>query len=461
MNVRESLSARPTTKAKPLFKHQKQSLGVLAKGERILDFSDPGTGKTRVEVEDFAARRRKKGGCALVIATKSLLDSAWKADFNEFAPDMGVSVAFAANREQAFACDTDVYVTNHDAVKWLATKPKAFFAKFDTLIIDEANAYKHHTSQRSKAIAKIAKYFRFRRLLTGTPGSNGICDVWHLAYLADDGRRLGDSFYKFRSSACVPEQVGPNANAIRWHDRDGIENVVSALLKDITIRHRFEDCVDIPENFKYAKSFSLGKKHMKTYLEMQEDQIVILKKTTVTAVNAAVATNKLLQIASGAVYDDDGNYTLIASDRYAMVLDLVEERPHSIVFFHWSHQRDELIKEAEKRGVTYAVYDGSTPDKIRAQIVKDYQNGKYQTLFAHPQSAGHGLTLTRGTATIWASPTFNLEHFLQGLKRIHRIGQTDRTETIVVVAEGTIDERVWQALEDKNVKMTALLKELM
>lgn len=461
MNARDVPSAALTSKAKPLFKHQKQSLLVLKKNKRVFDTSDPGTGKTRVEVEDFAARRRAGGGCALVVATKSLLEAAWQKDFNEFAPDMGVSVAFAATREKAFKTQADVYVTNHDAVKWLAQQPKSFFARFDTLIVDESTAFKHHTSQRSAAVAKITKYFEWRRLLTGTPNSNGITDIWHQVYLLDDGQRLGKSFFAFRSAACIPKQVGPSANMIKWTDRPGIEATVSAMIRDITIRHKFEDCVDIPENFKYAKTFKLGKKHMAAYNEMSDFQILQLKKTTVTAVNGAVVAGKLLQIASGATYNDDGAYSLIDSERYTLVLDLVEERAHSIVFFHWQHQRDELIKEAEARKVSYAVYDGSTPDKIRSQIVKEYQDGKYQVLFAHPQSAGHGLTFTRGTATIWASPTYNLEHFLQGLKRVHRIGQTERTETIVVVAEGTIDEAVWQALQDKSVKMVDLLEGLM
>ena len=443
-----------------LFKHQKESLARLKKSEIIFDTSDPGTGKTRPEVEDFAARRRRGGGCALVLATKSLLEPAWQGDFAKFAPDMGVSVAYATNRDRAFACDADVYVTNHDAAKWLAAKPKAFFAKFDTLIIDESTAFKHHTSQRSKAIAKIAKYFEFSRLLTGTPNSNGICDVWHQVYLLDGGVRLGKSFFAFRAAACVPEQVGLPANMIRWNDRPGIEATVSAMIRDITIRHRFEDCVDIPANHKYAVTFQLGKKHYAQYNEMQDFQIMQLKKTTVTAVNGAVVAGKLLQIASGAVYNDAGEYSLIDSSRYQLVMDLVEERPHSIVFFNWEHQRDELVREAERRGLSYAVYDGSTGDRLRAGIVKSYQAGEYRVLFAHPQSAGHGLTLTRGTATIWASPTYNLEHFLQGLKRVHRIGQTEKTETIVVVAEGTIDEKVWQALQDKSVKMTDLLEGL-
>ena len=141
-------------------------------------------------------------------------------------------------------------------------------------------------------------------------------------------------------------------------------------------------------------------------------------------------------------------------------MDLVEERSHSIVFFNWEHQRDQLIKLAQSRKLAYAVYDGSVNDATRRSIVEDYQAGKYQVLFAHPQSAGHGLTLTKGTATIWASPTYNLEHFLQGLKRIHRIGQGKKTETIVVVATGTVDEGVWEVLNNKDARQRDLLSEL-
>ena len=196
---------------------------------------------------------------------------------------------------------------------------------------------------------------------------------------------------------------------------------------------------------------------------MRDDHLLQLKKTTVTAIKAATVAGKLLQISSGAVYDDEGEgaYSLVDSARYELILDLVEECKHSIVVFFWKHQRDELIKEAKKRGITYAVYDGSvTNNNVRTQIVKDFQAGKYQSLFVHPKSAGHGLTLTKGVRTILASPTYNLEWFLQVLKRIFRIGQTQKTETIVIVAEGTIDEVVWQALQDKNVKLVELLEGL-
>jgi SNF2 family DNA or RNA helicase len=408
----------------------------------------------------YAARRKKNGGKALVLAPKSLLDSAWKNDIRKFAPYLKVLCAYANNREQVFKENVDIYITNHDAVKWLVKQKPTFFKDFDTIIVDESSAYKHHTSQRSKALAKLTKHFTYRSMMSGTPTSNGVTDLWHQVYLLDGGKRLGDSFFKFRAAACLPQQVSPSANIVKWVDRPGIETVVSELVKDITVRHKFEDCVDIPPNFRYAVPFNLTARHMAAYKEMEADQMLLIKDKAITAVNGAVVYTKLLQIASGAVYDGEGSYALVDTSRYELILDLVEARKHSIVFFNWDHQRELLALEAEKRGLSYTLIDGSVDHKKRTMAVEEFQAGKHQVMFAHPQSAGHGLTLIKGTATIWASPTYNLEHFLQGLKRVHRIGQTEKTETVVVVAEGTIDEKVWAVLQEKDAKQGDLLEML-
>ena len=437
--------------------HQKVSIAFLKKQSKAFDMSDPGTGKGFVEWVDFAERRKKKGKCALVIATKSILDSVWVDDCKKFTPHLTTSVATAANREAAFKVEADVYITNHDAVKWLSQKPKGWFAKFDTLIVDESSAFKHHTSQRSKGLAKISKFFDYIRLMSGTPNTNGVCDLWHQVFVLDGGKRLGRSFFGFRSAVCVPEQVGPAASMVKWVDKENAEAIVSALISDIVIRHRFEDCVDIPANHQYSVNYHLPKKHMEKYKELEDNSILMLKKSSVTAINGAVLYGKLLQLASGAVYNDDGGYSLIDTERYSLVLDLVQERQHSVVFFHWQHQRDQLIEMARTRKISYALIDGTVSGKKRDEVVKHYQAGFYDVIFAHPQSAGHGLTLTKGTATIWTSPTHNLEHYLQGLKRIHRIGQKEKTETIMVLAPGTVEERVYESLCAKNVKLTTLL----
>lgn len=448
--------------------HQKVSLKHAKTTPIVYDTSDPGTGKTAVAIWDFAERRRKKGGCALVLAPRSLLKSAWADDFKKFAPDMAVSVARAENREEAFAEGADVYVTNVDAVKWLIKQPKKFWAKFDTLIIDEITAFKHHTSQRSRAAARLAKHFKYRRGLTGTPNGRSITDVWHQVLLLDDGKRLGPSFFAFRNAVCTPVQVGRHANAISWEDKDGAEEAVYGLLSDIVIRHKFEECVDIPPHHTYTVSYELSPAQRKVYETMQRDQIFInlvdavkgrLKnaKVEALAINAAAVTSKLLQISSGALYTGDEAYKAVANDRYSLILDLVEVRKHPLVFFLWKHQRDMLVAEATARGMTFAVIDGDTTDKERDAYVARYQAGQYDVLFAHPRSAAHGLTLTRGTSTIWPCPTYDLEWFKQGNKRQYRLGQKEKTETIVVVADNTIEQGVYDILMKKDARMTNLL----
>jgi SNF2 family DNA or RNA helicase len=441
------------------FAHQKKSLTHATKTPIVFDCSDPGTGKTGVAIWDFERRRKKKGGCALVLAPRSLLRTAWQNDFRKFAPGLRTVVAEAANRADAFDTPADVYITNVDATTWLAKQPKAFFKKFDTLIIDESSAYKHSTSQRSKAAAKLTKNFKYRRAMTGTPNGRSITDVWHQVFLLDEGQRLGTSFYAFRNTVCTPVQKGKNVNAIEWTDKDGAEEAVFNLISDIVIRHKFENCVDIPANHRYAFEYELPKKHRDMYQQMESTAILELKKSkkVVTAINAAVVAGKLLQIASGAVYDDAGEFALVDEGRYKLVLDLVEERQHSLVFFHWRHQRDALVAEAEKRGLSFCVIDGDAKDSERNEYVTAYQNGAYRVMFAHPRSAAHGLTLTRGTTTIWASPTYDLELYEQGSKRQHRMGQTQKTETITIVAPGTIDERAYNVMQTKNARMQNLL----
>jgi len=439
-----------------LMRHQEESLKFMEKKKEVFDMSDPGCGKTAVEIFDFLRQWKKDKKAMLVVCPKSLMRAAWYNDIAKFAPQLRVSLCYATNRNEALSVDADVYVINVDGVKNLAKiTDKKFWKKFGRLVIDESTAYKHHTSQRSKAIVKIRDYFEWVRLMSGTAACNGICDIWHQTYILDKGRRLGKSFFGFRSACCTPEQTGPSVNHLKWVDKEGIELTVAELIKDITIRHKFEDCVDIPENHQYAVRFQLSDKHMAVYKELKDNQIALVRETTISAINAAVLATKLLQAASGAVYSSEKSYAAISSERYELAIDMVEEREHSIVFYQWDHQRDELVKEAKKRKIAHAVWDPDTPE-----IADQFQQGSYQVLFAHPASAGHGLTLTKGTATIWVSPTYNLEHFLQGLKRVHRIGQKMKTETIAIVAEDTVDEKVFDALINKNVKLTNLLSEL-
>lgn len=441
------------------FKHQALSLKHDEKNPYVFDCSSPGTGKTAVRIWSYAKRRRaNKAGKMLVLASKSLLRSVWANDFKKFAPDINVVVSVTGKHEESFAKDGDVYVLNHDAVKWLAKKNKKFFNSFTDLVIDESTAFKHGTNQRSKAAGKVAKWFDRRCCMTGTPNGRSITDVWHQMMIVDGGQRLGKSFFAFRAATCEPIQKGRNVNAVEWHDKEGAEEAVFAMIQDVVIRHKFQDCTDVPPNHQYTLPYQLTPLQQRAYDQMAERAIAEIRKEHVTAINAASVATKLLQIASGAVYTGEGDkYALVDDQRYHMILDLIEEREHSVCFFFWKHQRDMLLQLADKRGITFTMIDGSVGERDRERIVREYQAGKYQALFAHPKSAAHGLTLTRGTATIWASPTYDLEIFKQGSQRTYRIGQTQKTENIVVIAEGTIDERVYDAMLVKDARMTRLL----
>ena len=442
------------------FAHQKESLAFMKDKGIVFDMSDPGTAKTRVEIDDFD-RNREKGKAMLVIAPKSILQNAWGDDIQEFAPHLKYSIAQAENREEAFDVKADIYITNTDAVKWLATnkaKDKAFWKRFERIAVDESSSYKHHTSARSRALNTIKHHFEIRRAMTGTPNSNTITDIWNQVYYLDDGKRLGSSFYAFRSATCVPEQVGHKTEMLKWHDKPGAEEAVSSMLADITIRHKFEDCVDIPKTFNRVIKFYQAKKQMKAYESMERDAIADMNKGMVSAINAAAVRTKMLQIASGAVYENQNKYHLVDSSRYELVLDLVEERRHSIVFYLWKHQRDEIKRMADVRGISYCVFDGEASDKQRIQMKQQFQAGFFQMILAHPKSAAHGQTWTKATATIWPSPPDDLEWWVQGNRRHARIGQKLKTEIIAILAQNTIEPGIYKKLKLKQARMDNLLE---
>lgn len=441
------------------FSNQLISLKHSEKTPIVFDTSDAGTGKTGVRIWRFSKRRAKGGGCMLVLGLRSTLRSVWEADFKKFAPHLKTSVARAENRAAAFAVEADVYITNHDAVKWLAQQKPAFFKRFDEIAIDESEFFKHYSSQRSRAMLKIVKHFKYRTCMTATPNDNTIVDVWHQVLLLDDGKRLGKLFFPFRNSVATPVQVGHNANMVEWRDKDGAEEAVFGLLSDIVIRHRLDDCADIPENHQYPIAYEMSTAQKRAYMQMESTKLLDMGKLGgITAINAAAVATKLLQVASGAVYSGPDKYVVVDTSRYELILDLVQQRKHPLVLFLWKHQRDLLVAEAEKRSLNFCVFDGDTSDNDRLAFVQNYQRGAYDVMFAHPKTVGHGQTLTRGTSTIWASPTHLAAQFIQASSRQRRIGQTEKTETVVIIAEGTADEWVYENCMNKDGRMKNLLE---
>ena len=442
------------------WKHQQSSLDFFGKQPRGLDFSSPGTGKTAVQIWLYDQRPKAQRKRWLIVCPKTLMFAAWGEDIEKFAPGLTVSFATAENREEAFKADTDVVVLNTDGVKWLVQgKNERYLKDFDHLTIDEVSSFKHNTSQRTKAMVKLRKYFRYRYALSGTPNPNTVMELFTPTLIVDDGKRLGTSYTRLRKIVQVPEQVEPSPNHLKWTDKPGANQAVQDMLGDITIRHAFEDVMKhVPANHKHTKRFDLSKRAKAAYDKMEHECLLTFDEAVVDAVHAASLRTKLLQIASGAVYDAAGGYQLIDTTRYELVADLVEEVDHSVVFFNWKHQREQLIKELEKRSVSFAVIDGDTPQRLRDDLVRDYQAGKYQTFLLHPRTGAHGLTLTRGRLTVFTSPIYEADLMEQGLARIYRGSQDKVTNTVFVEAKDTVEGGVYDRLNNKHAAMQDLLQ---
>lgn len=442
----------------PPYAQQAQTTRKILSDHLVFDQSDPGTGKTRSNL-DAISEVVAQGGRALVLAPKTILESSWAKDCRKFTPHLSYAVAHATNRRKALASNASLILTNHDAVRALATDQEMFdlLDGVDYVCIDESTAYKTPGAARSKSAAQLlaARAPSHRVLASGTPNPNGILDLWQQVYLLDGGERLGSSFWKFRSTVCEPQQQTANPAHVKWAPKEGALEVVADLIADLVIRHRLEDVVDIPEHTIRTVPFALSPKHRRAYDDLAKYAVLQAQGGVVSAVNKAVLRGKLLQMASGAVYNNDAEAEVFATDRYELVAELAVEVPQSVIAFNWKHQKAQLLKALKARGRRVGLIDGTTKD-VHA-IVEAFQRGDLTDILAHPKSASHGLTLTAGWRTIWASPTDDAERFQQFNRRIYRSGQTKKTDTLLVTAEDTFDALAYDNTSGKVSDMDLLL----
>lgn len=438
----------PVSDCFPPFEHQRFTTSRILEQESTFITSDAGTGKTRAVIDAL----KQRGERVLILAPKSILQAAWGNDFDKFAPFEKYAIAIASNRMKAFRSDARIVITNHDAVNWLL-KNDSLLHGFDTIIVDESTAFKNASADRSKALKSLSCRFKYKVLMSGTPCPNSITDLWHQVMVLDNGERLGRSFFRFRSISQENKSTGIYP---KWEDKANIHEVVALMLSDITVRHKLEDCIDIPENFQYDVRYEMSPSSTKAYTALKNDRVLNLTNTSVSIAQASALIQKLLQVSSGSVYGEQGA-GLVDGGRYDLILDLIEQREQCLVAFIWGHQKKELVDRATARKISFAVIDGSVPLDDRTQAVQDFQDGKIKVIFAHPQSAGHGLTLTKGTSTIWASPTYNYEHYEQFNRRIYRATQTQKTETIHIIANNTVEDHVYNCLKNKQISMQELL----
>lgn len=427
-----------------------------AKKGRIFNNSDPGTGKTWASLLGY---QQSIAGRLLVVAPLTILRSSWGDDINRFMPGFTWAVAHgtgntAKKRQAAFDSNADIVLINHDGVDWL-TENRHVLKGFSHCVIDEYTAFKNRTANRSKAALRVVNDIENLTMLSGTAIPKSITDIWHPALMVDGGKRLGNQYFRFRAQVCTPLQVGPDPQHVQWVDKPGAVDQVTNLLSDITIRHELED---VPENIRYNMFVDMPRQIMDQYKELEREAVLETENGVITAINAGVKVKKMLQLLSGAAYDSTGRVIKIHNDRIELVMDLVDARDQCVVAYNWAHELAALEAMAKKLKMPYFVINGDPKEKKDIEVkVRDFQAGKYKVVFCHPQSAAHGLTLTAAKTTIWSTPTYNAEHFIQFNRRIHRRGQTEKTETICICARDTREEDVYEKLGTKIHRVEDLL----
>lgn len=428
-------------------------------------FATGNTGKTIAHAAIAEGFLANGGSRLLVVSPKILVRSAWLEELEANFPDLTVSLAEAPadNRKEAFDSKSDVVLINVDGLKWLAGEnPKWLKNRLGAkpmLIVDESHTLKNPTAQRTKAALKISPLFKKRHVMSGTMAPNSVVELWSQLKVVDDGARLGKRYTAFRNLMQTPVHKGM---FVEWQDKPDSQQVVYGLISDITIRHSFEEVMKhVPDMQQHVVWYDLPKKHKDVYKQLEKDAFIAVKSKTITAVNAASLANKLLQCASGAVYNDpdreDRSWSIVDSGRYELITELVDSRPHSIVFFLWKHQKYELEKLLSAKKISYAVLDGDVKgDAKRQDIVTKFQNGEFRTLLMHPETGAYGLTLTKATSVIYASPVYEAKAKLQGDARIRRGVQDQATESIVVLAKGTRDIQAYEVFSGKKSRLDAL-----
>lgn len=446
--------------AKPLWKHQEQTRTYFKTRERGLDFSDAGTGKTAAQIAIYNDRPKPKGRW-LIICPKTLMVPAWLHDLEAFAPHLSVSIADAERRQEALMAKTDVVIMNTDGTRFFDTPAKLkLLAGFDHITIDEISYFKNATSQRTKKLMAIRKFFKRRYGMSATPNPISVMELFSPAFFIDDGKALGTSYVRLRNVCQTPTQVGPDPNMLEWEDKPGAAQAVADCLAHMTIRHDFDEVMThVPKGHKHVIEFDLAPKARKAYEQMSSELMLTLdKEEKVNAVHAASLRNKLLQIASGAVYDGNGGYVVVDKGRYELIAEYMENIDHSVVFFNWKHQRDLLADHFKKMKRTFAIIDGDVPQRVRDEIVADYQKGAYNTILLHPRTGAHGLTLTKGTTTGFASPIYEADLMVQGMARVRRGSQTKVTHSVFFQARNTVEGLVYDKLNGRVDSMAEMLK---
>ncbi|HAK0935222.1 TPA: DEAD/DEAH box helicase [Listeria innocua] len=386
----------------------------------------------------------------LVIAPLRVARDTWPAEINKWDHLKGLSYSVAVGTEKeridALKKQSTLYIINRENVDWLVHKSGIPF-HFDMVVIDELSSFKSYGAKRFKSLLKVRPSVKRIVGLTGTPSSNGLMDLWAEFRILDLGQRLGRYISHYRNTYFKPDKR--NAQIIfSYKPLPGAEEEIYKQISDITISMKSTDYLKMPEYVCNEVFVTLSEKEWKVYSDFKEDMVANLGDEEIDAVNAAVLSGKLLQMANGAVYDSENKAHVIHDKKLDALEDLIEgANGKPVLVAYWYKHDLERIKER------FPVRQIQSSKDIEA-----WNDGKIPIAVIHPASAGHGLNLQSGGSTlIWFGLTWSLELYQQTNARLYRQGQKDTVIVHHIITKNTIDEDVLLALTKKEKTQDALI----
>jgi SNF2 family DNA or RNA helicase len=386
----------------------------------------------------------------LVIAPLRVARDTWPAEINKWDHLKGLSYSVAVGTEKeridALKKQSTLYIINRENVDWLVHKSGIPF-HFDMVVIDELSSFKSYGAKRFKSLLKVRPSIKRIVGLTGTPSSNGLMDLWAEFRILDLGQRLGRYISHYRNTYFKPDKR--NAQIIfSYKPLQGAEEEIYKQISDITISMKSTDYLKMPEYVSNEVFVTLSDKEWKVYSDFKEEMVANLGEEEIDAVNAAVLSGKLLQMANGAVYDSENKAHVIHEKKLDALEDLIEGANGKpvLVAYWYKHDLERIKDRFPVRQIQ------SSKD------IEDWNDGKIPVAVIHPASAGHGLNLQSGGSTlIWFGLTWSLELYQQTNARLYRQGQTDTVIVHHIITKNTIDEDVLLALTKKEKTQDALI----
>lgn len=437
--------------------YQRYCIEQILQKPRLALLLEMGLGKTVITLTAIKQMLGVDVNRVLVIAPLRVAQSGWAQECSKWdhLRDLRVSRVLGTEkvRDAAIKADADIYVINRENVVWLVDKYERAWP-FDMIVIDELSSFKNAQSRRFKAMKRVLNKVDRIVGLTGTPAPNSLIDLWAQMYLIDGGERLGRFIGRYREAFFTASILPGTGIAYKYNLRPGADKVIYKRIEDICISMKAKDYITLPERVDNYVEVELEEKALQQYKEMEQDMVLKLSdEESISAMSAAAVTGKLLQMANGGIYSEDGTAYTIHDQKLDALEDIIESAVGKPVLVYYGYKFDLARIQWRLGSRCQVLRDGAD--------VERWNQGEIEVLLAHPDSAGHGLNLQAGGhIMIWYGLTWSLEKYQQACARLHRQGQKECVIIHHLICKGTVDEDVMRALGRKDKGQEALFEAL-